>query len=135
MSNWQLTTCLWSSTDCISEEVEGPTWEDVEEAIKALDGAARNDVYLAPDPEVPETFLCIGGGNGEYVVSGSIEGERFPTVVDPKGSDDIVSLVVGGQLSEFSRRFIVDLSTALAAARAFLESGRFGEGDVVWEDV
>jgi hypothetical protein len=135
MSSWQLTTCIWSSTDCNSKELANPSWEDVEQAIKALDGKARNDVYLSPDPAVPETFLCVGGGNGEYVVSGSVEGERFPTVVVPGGSDELVSLIVGGQLSEFPRRFIVDLNAALTAAKSFLESGRFGEGDVVWEDV
>lgn len=135
MSSWQLTTCIWSSIVCNPEERANPSWKDVEQAIKALDGEARNDLYLAPGRGDPETFLCVGGGNGKYFVSGSIEGERFPTVVDPDGSDEVVSLIVGGQLSEFPRRFVVDLNTALTGAKAFFESGRLGEGDVVWEDI
>lgn len=134
MNSWQLTTCIWSSIVCDPEELADPSWEDVEQAIKALDGEVRNDLYLAQGLGDPETFLCVGGGNGKYLVSGSVEGKRFPTVVIPDGSDEIVSLIVGGQLSEFPRRFIVDLNTALTAAKAFFESGRFGEGDVVWED-
>lgn len=44
-----LTTCVWSSVNCVSEELIDPGWEDVEGAILALDGASRNDIYLAPD--------------------------------------------------------------------------------------
>ena len=135
LSSWQLTTCIWSSTDCKTHDLANPAWEDVDRAIKALDGEDKNDLYLTPNAEVPETYLCVGGGNGEYVVSGSVEGERFPAVVIPDRSDELVSLVVGGQLGEFPERFIVDLDTALTAAKAFYESGRFGEGNVVWEDV
>jgi hypothetical protein len=64
-------------------EIDQPQWEAIDAAIRALDNASRNDVYLVPHKTDPETYLCIGGGAGRYIVTGSIRNEEFPTVIDP----------------------------------------------------
>ena len=130
-----LTISEWIGVSKKDTVVENPTWEEVEGAVRALNNRNLNDLYLQPARQDPETFLCIGGGDGRYLVSGSIGNEEFPTVVDPaKPSDVVEHLVVGGQTGDYAGNWIVDLETALRAARSFFESGDFG-GDVQWERV
>ena len=112
----QLTVCVWSANVMASTDYFDPSWVDIEAAIEALDGEARNDLYLCPDAANPETYLAVGGGDGSYVVHGCINNERFPTVVRPDGSEDVVELMVGGQWCDFPGRMVVDLGTAIAAA-------------------
>jgi hypothetical protein len=44
-------------------------------------------------------------------------------------------VMIGGQEGDYPRRWIVDLETALKAARSFHETGEFGGGQVLWEDI
>lgn len=34
-----------------------------------------NDLYLEPEGDGERTFLCIGGGSGHYIASGSVDGQ------------------------------------------------------------
>jgi hypothetical protein len=129
-----LTVCEWVGRSMRQVETERPTWEAVESAVRALDNASRNDVYLIPDKGDRETYLCIGGGAGRYLATGSIRNESFPTVVDPsKLQGPPQELVVGGQRGQYPSHWILDLATALRAARAFHGTGRF-EGGMTWVD-
>jgi hypothetical protein len=99
-----LTICCWSSTGRQDELISNPTWADVESAIRLLDNETRNDVYLRSINATQDTFLCIGGGAGQYIVSGSENGTRFPTLGNPDGAEtELIPLCVGGQLSEYPR--------------------------------
>jgi hypothetical protein len=130
-----LTICEWVARSVQHTEIDNPEWPEVEEAIRALDNRCRNDVYLTPDKNDPETYLCIGGGDGRYIATGSIRNETFPTVVDTTKPRDVQErLVVGGQEGLFPRSYIIDLEMALRAAKVFYESGTFGTG-VNWEQV
>ena len=126
-----LTICEWKGTGRIDHEAPDPTWEEIEKGIRALNNRDVNDVYLYADAENDEEFLCIGGGDGRYVVTGAYE-ESFPTVVDPeRGGEEL--LVVGGQEGSYPSRMIVSLDVALRAARSYFESGTFGGGGLTWE--
>jgi hypothetical protein len=130
-----LTICHWSSTGREDEVISNPTWANVESAIRLLDNAACNDVYLRPINATQDTFLCIGGGAGRYIVSGSENGTRFPTLSNPEGATTkLIPLCVGGQLAEYPSRWVVDLHHALTATRKFYDTGTFDCG-VAWEDV
>jgi GNAT superfamily N-acetyltransferase len=127
-----LTVCEWTGRSMQSTEIHRPSWESVETAIRALDNASRNDIYLTPRTAEPETYLCIGGGAGRYVVTGSINGQVFPTVVDAgRAAEPSEVLVVGGQSGQYPRNWVLDLATTLRAARHFHMTGRF-EGEVTW---
>jgi Immunity protein Imm1 len=128
-----LSVCTWSKTDCATANTPQPTWEAVEGAVRALDNGAHNDLYLYPEASVPLTYLCIGGGKGRYVVSASLRGDKFFNVVDPsQPPDGFQSLVVGGQEGDYPTNAVVGLPTALAAARAYYDTGRC-EGPVTWQ--
>jgi hypothetical protein len=122
------TICNWSS-DPRDRVIENPSWNDIETAIRALDNADRNDLYLTPIHASPDTFIGVGGGAGRYIVHESEGGKRFPTLSNPDSTDErLEPLCVGGQLGEYPARWIVDLQRALAAAREFYEARTFDCG-------
>jgi hypothetical protein len=129
-----LTTSVWLDTECKTNECSNPTWAEVADAICALDGRSINDVYLTPTGEDPETYLCIGGGDGRYIVSGSVKNERFPTLIDETRLETPQEeIVCGGQAGLFPANWVVDLQRALRAAQDFYESSGF-DGETRWID-
>ncbi len=131
-----LTVCEWNGPQMVSTDILAPKWSQVEAAIRALDECVRNDLYLQPRACDPETYLAVGGGNGRYVATGSINNERFPTAVwqlADNGSRE--SLVVGGQTGDYPRSWILDLDSALRATRSFFDTGEFSGGGVTWLEV
>ena len=128
MPAFQLAVYEWRGTGVTKTISEQPSWEAVESAIRALNNRERNDLYLTPSPGDPETYLCIGGGAGRYVVAGSVRNLEFPTILDDsKSPDPRQRLTVGGQEGEYPANQVVDLETALSAAREFFEAGGFSE--------
>lgn len=128
----RLTICEWRGATVAETIIEQPRWEAVESAIRALNNRDRNDVYLVPAPAGPETYLCVGGGAGRYLVSGSLDNKEFPTILDQsRTAGPPERLNVGGQEGEYPASQVVDLATALTAARAFFDSGGFA-GSVTW---
>lgn len=127
-----MTVCRWVETRCERSDTRDPSWDSVEAAIRALNNEDRNDVYLYPRKSDSETYLCVGGGAGRYVVTGSVGNQTFPTVVEPSvapGRYEVI--VVGGQASRFPAEHILTLDVALPAVRAFYDSCRF-EGGGTW---
>ena len=128
----RLTTYRWFDRTNASESFDDPSWSAVERAIAALDGGQRNDLYLFPKADDPHTWLCIGGGAGRYLVSGSLASERFPTLVDhTRPGDEEVTVTVGGQGGDYPANWVVDLPAALAAAKDFFDASGF-EGTTKW---
>lgn len=134
MSIAKLQISVWQSENGQDLSIDRPTWQDVESAIRALDGHDRNDLYLQPDRENEETYLCIGGGTGRYVATGCINNERFPTWLNPGiSSEPQVELTIGGQPGFYPNNWILSLEAVLHAARSFYETGEFKGND--WVDV
>ena len=130
-----LTTSYWDHKARVYEDIINPSWEQVEAAIRALNNRERNDIYLMPSESNPETYLSISGGNGRYFVTGSIDNQRFPTVIDlKKSSQGKERLVSGGQEILISSQWIVDLETALNVIKSFYEAGGFNCG-IEWQFV
>jgi hypothetical protein len=86
-----LTICEWSTNSRGDEVISHPDWADVEASIRRLDNKTRNDIYLKPLNSTQDTFLGVGGGAGRYIVTGSENGCRFPTLSNPAGTDELVS--------------------------------------------
>lgn len=103
--------------------IENPIWKQIETAIQALNNDDLNDLFLYTNEN---TWLGIGGGAGQYFLSGAIGDDLFLTLVDPnKSPDREILLTVGGQESEYPENWIHGLAQAFAAARDFYDVGGF----------
>jgi hypothetical protein len=131
-----MTISEWDGVIKHDTEIDCPSWPDVESAIRALNNCNLNDLYLQPFKSNADTYLCIGGGAGQYLVSGAVNvDEYFPTLVDPERlSEPRKVIVVGGQSGDYPANWIADLKTVLHAAKSFYDHGGF-TADVNWVNV
>ena len=104
------------------ELIKKPTWNQIETAIRELNGKNKTLVTLGADEE---TYMSIGGGAGKYVVTATFDNFDFYILVNLlKPDNQIEKLVVGGQQGNYSAKMCVDLLPCLLAARTFVESGK-----------
>ena len=122
----ELIICEWRGTGFSEQVIIRPSLKVVLDAVRKLNGAAFNDIYLHPKPRATHPYLCVGGGAGRYLLAGELPGERFPTLTDPSRSElPKEALVVGGQEGLYPRNQIHPLTVALRAAELFWETGEF----------
>jgi hypothetical protein len=102
--------------------IEKPDWTEVEAAIRNMDGRARCTVTIERDDW---SNLSIGGGGASFNVCHTTPDEHFwQSIIPTESSSQMVGLVVGGQLGEYPPCAVVDIDTALAAAKEFLATGQ-----------
>jgi hypothetical protein len=99
-----------------------PTWAQVDEAIRALNGQDKSMVMLDAGLEVPH--MCIGGGDGRYIAYVTYDNLVFFNLTDPSLDDSMCSLIAGGQRGDYPGRQCVDLPLVLRAAQTFAKSGK-----------
>ena len=134
MERVQLKTPRWHGTSYLDGNSQEADWASVGAAIRALDGVALQEVYLSPEAGDPDTWLCVAGRQGSYLLTGSRGGTTFPTYVDlSRSPEPPVELSVGGQEGLYPANWIVRLETALAIAESFFVAGGF-ECGVKWQD-
>lgn len=104
-------------------------WQQIEAAIKQLDGHHRTLVTLDAEGK---THMAISGGEGKYLVYLTFNNEQFHYVVDLSNPDLEEILVVGGQAGIYPAKLCVDKDTALKAAKTFAEFGIMDKS-VMWE--
>ncbi|MDZ8055739.1 MAG: Imm1 family immunity protein [Aulosira sp. ZfuVER01] len=105
------------------------SWQEIELAIRELDGHHKTLVTLETDGE---THMAVGGGLDKYIVYLTFDNESFHYLVDPFKSDIDEFVIVGGQEGIYPAKSCVDLNTTLKAAKAFAELGTMEES-VIWE--
>ena len=125
--------CEWNGATVRTSTINAPSWDEISEALLAMNGMNLNDIYLHPKKSDPETYLAVGGGAGRYLVTGSINNEHFPTLVCGSSKSD-VSLVVGGQEGIYPSNAVVNLEAAISAVKAFYEKGDFDCG-INWGEI
>ena len=112
-----------------------PTWDDVERAVRTLDGRRHTLVSLASERG---DCLMVGGGNGgRYLVDYLVDQDTQEdyVLVDPPIRGDALELNIGGQGSgPYPAWTCVGLTLALSAARALFTTGRFPPG-LAWTDL
>lgn len=103
--------------------IENPSWEQIEVAIRSLNNKNKNDLYLHVGVN---SWLCVGGGEGQYVLTGAVNDHSFPVLVNPqKALAQKLVLIIGGQACEYSANCVHDLSQTLQATRDFFDFGGF----------
>jgi hypothetical protein len=108
-----------------------PSWAQVEDAIKALDGEKRTDLLLSGKDGLG---MVIAGGPVKFVVSASLSEEEIYTLKDKSRPDTTVMLTAGGQLGAFSEQEVWQQSAALQAAHYFYLHG-INDLSLPWERV
>jgi hypothetical protein len=125
----------WKGTRRAEQIIPRPSLKAVLAAVRALDGASRNDVYLYPKAGCYHPYLCVGGGAGRYLLTGVLPGDRFPTLVDHAQPElPKQPLRVGGQEGLYPRNWIHSLAVALRAVEEFWNSGELGGEGLTWAE-
>jgi Immunity protein Imm1 len=115
----------WRGSGYKEHAKEEPPWNEVEEAVRALNADDLNDVYL----EGPaDARMVIGGGAGRYVISVDVPDSQvgvkhFSAVNTDSDPNEWIDLVVAGSLGDWPASEIIDLDLALAAARTYYHDG------------
>jgi hypothetical protein len=120
----------WKGAHRHDEVVDQPDVATVESTIRRLDGDRTTEVCIEADDQ---SYLILGGGAGRYVGFISRNENEMHNLITPTGSPEpSIELCAGGQTGFFAERQLVDLATALRAARTFAERGELDQS-VTWE--
>jgi Immunity protein Imm1 len=126
-----LSTENWVDNQDEGELIENPTWSQIEQAIRELDGKTKTLVTLGAGDEC---YMSIGGGeSGKYLVNVTFDNLSFHNLVVPSKSDALEKLVVGGQEGNYSAKMRVNLEMAILASQTFTAAGKL-EMSMPWEE-
>lgn len=113
-----------------SEQID-PSWDDIEAAIRRLDGEACTLLILGIGDPVPH--MGVGGGEGgNYVVYVTPDNLTFINLINPKAPKGTCELKAGGQYGDYDLKLCVSLVDALAAAKTYAETGQLNSTST-WE--
>jgi hypothetical protein len=116
-------TYLCGPKDTDQRELTNPSWPDIENAIRQLNGNDRSLVSFRSGIPVPH--MAIGGGsNGKYIVYATHDNITFYTMAGADKTAGKVIFVAGGQPGDYPIRNCVSLESALRAAKVYAEEGR-----------
>jgi hypothetical protein len=116
-----MVTDEWHDVRNVEHEIEKPSMDAIERAVRALDASTRTLVLLMLENE---THMALGGGSGQYIVYITPDNSYFNQLTsDAETGADPVVLCVGGQEGQYERRFVVGLDAALRAAQHFAHFG------------
>ncbi|WYL96995.2 MAG: Imm1 family immunity protein [Gloeotrichia echinulata IR180] len=124
-----MTTEKWLGNKNEGDVIENPNWSQIEKAIRELDGESQTLITLGINED---SYMSIGGGTNQYVVTVTFDNLDFYILIDSTKSEQIQTLVVGGQRGNYPANQCVDLLRCLLAARTFTESGKLDEL-LTWE--
>ena len=132
MSNKLVVNRLDGPDDSDATEVKNPSWEQIETAIRRLDGKTCTLVILGVGDPVPHMAIG-GGGDGKYIVYATTDNLSFQTLVNPSAPPGKCMLVAGGQAGDYALKICVGLQEALLAAKTYAETGEVDSG-LTWEN-
>ena len=118
-----------------SRWLAGPTWQQVEQSLLALDRDRRPFVWFYVDPEAAEddvpAFEVVGGDGAYAMVGNEPDGSRLLYLDEQKGRE-LVAVWVSDQGAEVEARHVCeDVQTVLRATKLFCEEGAF-DPRVTW---
>ncbi len=104
--------------------VSQPHWDQIERAIRQLDGKYRTMVILGQE-NTEFDYMVIGGGKNRLYWCGVYDdqGREF-TVIDPSKSSTTYVKVPTGQPTSVPLKEIIGLEDVIVAARQYAETGK-----------
>jgi hypothetical protein len=102
--------------------VRNPTWEQIEEAVRPMNGHARSEVIIVVDDDVDHALMLGGGADDRYVCNAEFHRGQFVLcdLTRPKGKPVPINT---GQPSLYDPQHVVDLEKLLQATRYFAIKG------------
>ena len=124
------------------DKVVAPTWEQIEAAIRRLDGRERPILFLwasdDPDLQLIDEFserLEVLGGAGAYWLAGTFGGYFQRQFLDAAGGSEEVELYpprIEHGFAAAARHVTRDIDQVLRATRYYAERGEF-DPSLSWE--
>ena len=113
-----------------SQRLENPSVDDVEKAIRRLDGLTFTEVLLSDGES--EGLLVTGGSECRYVCE-RIKGDSNWTLMncDSESADNSVAIIAGGP-PDFPTNMVVSVEQVISAMRFFCETGEL-DSSQTWE--
>lgn len=106
----------WDEGRDIGRAIEGPTLDDVQAAIKALDQERHTLLRLVLRNGA---YMVVGGGRENVIVYVVVSDQRAVNLNTERftfWSDPPVKIVAGGQAGDYETRYIVTLDEVFDAA-------------------
>ena len=123
------------------QRVDAPCWEEIEAAIREMNGETRTAVTIAMSAESEENMtytLTVGGGlDGQYTCSAGLgDRDTIHNLLDraKEGVEGAALMPIGLQWFEVASREIVSLDDVLPAVRAYAERGEI-DPRLTWDVV
>lgn len=103
--------------------VTNPVWNQVMQAIIALDGKRKTIVTIADRQDSDHYMIIAGQWDGRFLVNSTKDNIDFFSLSDAARSSGKVTLHVGGQYGVYENPNLVPLAWAIDVARHFFETG------------
>lgn len=100
--------------------IERPSWDDIEQSIKEMDGETKTMVGLMMQDA--DHHMMIGGGGNKFILNINT-GDAVHFLIDLNKSEDDFVEVMAGQPSEYPENQVVELNTVIAAAKYYFDKG------------
>lgn len=118
----------WEDRNDRGSVVAEPTWEQVWQAIAALDGTRKTLVGMSDAEGSDHYMLVTGQWDGRFMVNATKDNFDFFSLIDPDHTGGPLTLYVGGQDGEYEAQKCVPRAWAEEAARHFFETGDLKPG-------
>lgn len=105
----------WINSLSNDTEIENPTWEQIEKAIKSLDADQHTMVILTSNTQ----SLIIGGGQGQYIITVLFGDDNHVSARRKSPIDGDIELNIGGQTGFYSKRLVLDFALAIHVVMIF----------------
>lgn len=125
-----LEATFWEDGVHDAVDMQAPKWEDVETAIRAMDGHVYDSVFLHGAGGSYMGIAC--GGRQKYVIAGSLAGKGPFILSLGESIKGQCTVTIGGQDNDYLNDEVVPLKVALVVAKTFFERGECDEA-FVWK--
>lgn len=123
---------VWREDGFDQVVVHDPSATEVADALRLLNGAERNDLYLRSGAG---QWMGFGGGPGRVIVTYADDFEGpFSEAVGDLAPTETVTVFVGGQDVRLPAKKLIRVEDATVAAVAFLQTEQRPES-LVWESL
>lgn len=115
----ELSLDTWDGVRVSHERDQDPTVEQVLAAVDRLDSKTHTEVTITRRD--PWEFLATAGGPEYFLVSGEARDGSMPQLTNPDAPNGKITLVCGGQSSEFDLRDVVPKEKVRGAVEQFFQ--------------